>query len=354
MIDYLSIDPTSIQDGKFVIPFKLAKLFLSNDVFGSKTSLYYRSSNTIFRFTISMYNIEYLLSVRKLISEEKIQLVNHYVSYVDELLFELNLINITNLYELNSELILKDTQINITKPDVNIYTPKVNLISNKIVQKINDVIMYKKYINCNTIQKCHRLLLSGYKISGIEEVFDILHKQNVNNNMFILGIGYGICNKKDWDIQPFLSESVLKGRKYDEPFKESAVRGLFEELSIQLMDVNLLDNNEYQHNENTMIYTICAKDCIACNSIPYVNNYTNKDNYKKKVGVVIYGLYEEVEQLLKVCYPYDKTEKISYYGMIPLNILNNRYQNITGNKNMKIISSSGIIKNKLLDQYNPY
>ena len=352
-INYLSIDPAIIQDSTFIIPPILCKIFLSNNIFGNKKSLYYKSSNKIFRFAISMYKLEYLLSVRKLISEEKISFVNIYVTYFDELLLEHNLINITILQELKSEIILEPNLTTQILPNLKTISIPIS-ISKEIIQKPNDIIMYKKRINHNDIQKCHKLLLSGYKISGIDEVFDKLHKQNIDNNIFILGIGYGVPNKKDWDIQPFLSESILKGIHHNEPFEEAAMRGLFEELSIQLIDLNLLDNNEYQHNENTMIYSIRAKNCTSCDSEYFVNNYTNNDNRKKKVGIVIYGLYEELESLLKVCYPYDKTEKISYYGIIPLNLLHNRFKNIPENKNLEIISSLGNIRTKLVNKYNPY
>ncbi len=430
MIDYLMINHNEIQHDKFISPINLCALFLSNCVFGSKLELYYKLFNIIYQFTLSMYNIEYLLCVRNLIGQSQIQLVNEYIIYFDKLMFEHKLIEPYRLNELIFEhkLIEPDklNEINIkhkliepnklSEGDNTKYvtilpetlfmscvksptieaneltverskytnisvetlfmsfvdsapkTSNINIQQNKYTNisldtlfkscsNIEmDIVLYKKSLNNDNIQMLNTLILSYYKICGIEQTFNKLHTQNINNNIYILGIGYGNCNGQDWDIQPYISESVLRiknNKNYNEPFNEAAIRGLMEECSLKLIDGLSIDDYKSIQRDNSTIYSINAKDCIGCNpnKLSVNNNNINKDNKNKKAGVVIYGYYEDLESLLNVCYPYDEMENISYYGIIPLNLLKNRYHHSNNGCNLEISSSLGNIQSAFVKKF---
>ncbi len=403
MINYLTVNPFGINYGNFIVPTTLCALFLSNCVFGSKFELYYKLSNVVYQFTISMYNVEYLLHVRKLINQTQIQFVNEYITYFDNLMFKYKLIEPYKLNEpeyitippetlftsfikenksseLNNKLIEEPKYVTIPLETLFMSSvTKSSIILNENTQQIKytnislntlfkscsishiklnneDIVMYKKSVDDDSIQTLDKLTLSYYKISGIEKVFSKLHTKNMNNDIYILGIGYGNRNGQDWDIQPYISESVLQiknNKKYDEPFDEAALRGLMEECSLKLIDPLSITDYKSIQSDNSTIYSINAKHCIGCNpqKLSVNNSNVNKDNKKKKAGVVIYGQYEDLEPLLNVCYPYDETENISYYGIIPLNLLKNRYHYSSNGCNLEISSSLGNIQTAFVKKF---
>jgi hypothetical protein len=241
--------------------------------------------------------------------------------------------------------------------------------------------IYVKHLSDKNIRPSSTLMISGHKYAGAFKMFKNLQKLDVNDEFYVLCVGYGLISNNhikndkityinynsldfgeeyNYDAEPFAGGSVKyklskNGTQKLESDDEAIHRENYEEIGRMLTKEYFQKKHIYRQNQKITYYFTTPKDyeVYGYENNNFKNPYDTQESYKS-VKSIIYGKVDEMYDFLKTCEPTDNEEMISYYALIKLSELIKVYDKI-GKKTVITIKYDGDkMETNIMPKFNIY